>query len=245
METVGLYVPDFESKLMLDTLPNIMPSMPTGEVEKVEAYLRDRNEMVKAGVRRCPSWFQEELMGLDSHLRCWWDAWKGEWIIDRFQNEGIVEGLLRLAETESADFKETLRKSATGLLEKGKYYLTVMHFKPTPELQPDRALIEYLKSCDMQAYSSPAEYIAKKNREADAKAEANKRAGDDGMLARIDELSDKQVHTFVEASQALADGDPIYCHGEDLKFMQGIEDARKKAPPMVMPRAIKRKRKAK
>ncbi len=239
---LSLYIPDFESKLMIDALPNIMPIMPTGEVEKVESYLRDRNEMVKAGMKRCPSWFMEELMELDPHLRCWWDSWKEEWVIDRFQNEGIVEGLLRLAETESADFKSAIRNSATGLLQEGKYYLTVMHFKPEGELQLNRALIQNLRSCDMQRYSSPAEYLAEKRRKADAIEEANKRSGNDVMLSKIDAMTDKQVHTFVEASQALADGDAIHCHGDDAKFMQGIEDARKQAPPMVMPRPIHRKK---
>lgn len=237
------YIPDFESKLMIDTLPNVMPAMHPDDVKEAAGYLRNRAEMVRAGVSRCPSWFQEELMQLDSHLRCWWDVWKEEWVIDRFQNEGVVEGLLRLAENESDDAKKAIRASATGLLEKGKYYLTVMHFKPEGEFQLNRALIEYLKSCDMQAYSSPAEFIAKKNREADAKAASNARAGEDKMLAAIDAVHDPA--TFMAASNAIANDEPICAHGDDLKFMEGIEEARRKAPPIVMPRAIQRKKRIK
>lgn len=240
MHTVGAYVPDFESKLMLDTLPNVMPALPPGEVEKVEKHLRDRNDMVRAGVRRCPTWFQEELMQLDAHLRCWWDAWKEEWVIDRFQNEGTIEGLLRLAESAPEDDRKAIRASATGLLEKGKYYLTVMHFKPDEEFQLNRALIQYLRSCDMQAYASPAEYIAKKQRDADAIAKSNERGADDKMMAAIDSVEDPA--TFIAASNAIATGEPICAHGADLKVMEGIEEARRKSPPMVMPKAIQRKK---
>jgi hypothetical protein len=232
--------PDFESKLLIDVFPNVSPAMHPDECDRIERYLRDRNEMVQCGVRRCPQWFQEELMILDPFLRCWWDAWKEEWVIDRYQSEGTVEGLLRLAETAPADDKAALRKSATGLLEKGRYYLTVMHFKPEGEFQLNRALIEYLKSCDMQAYSSPAEYIAKKRREADAIAASNERAGNDAVLAGIEKVKDPT--NFIAACNAMATGDEIHAHGEDAKFMEGIAEARKKAPPIQMPKAIQRKR---
>lgn len=225
---------------MMDTLPNIMPAMHPDDVDKAQRYLQDRAEMVAAGVKRCPTWFQEELMILDPFLRCWWDAWKEEWVIDRYQSEGTVEGLLRLAADSPAEDKQALRASATGLLEKGRYYLTVLHFKPGGELQLNRALIDMLRRSDMQAYASPAEYIAKKRKEADAIAKANERKADEKMMAAIDSVADPA--TFIAASNALATGEEIHCHGEDAKFMESLEEARRKAPPLTMPQPIQRKR---
>lgn len=216
----------------MDTAPTIVAKWPTSEIDKIEAYLRERAEMVQAGVKRCPEWFLLELMQIDSKLRCWWDAWKEEWVIDRFQSEGIVEGLLRLAETESADVKQSLRESASGLLARGQYYLTIIHFHPTPEMQLDRAFLDMLRSMDMQRYRDPAQYLAEKRRKAEAVEKSNDNAMNDAALAQVDKLSDKQVHEFLEVSRALGTGETITCHGEAEKFMDSIEEARRKGPPM-------------
>lgn len=224
-------VPDFELKLFIDAAANLMPAWSPDDLAVAEAYVRDRSEMVRAGVRRCPPWFQEELHRVDSLLRCWWDAWNNEWVIDRFQDEGIIEGLLRLAETESADVKQSLRDSASGLLEKGYYYLTIMHFAPRDELQLNRALLDMLRSMDMQR-SSPAQIIDDKRRRAAAVAKSNERAGDDKVLEKVDELSDKQVKEFIDVTRALYTGETLVAHGEAAKVMEDIAEARKKGPPL-------------
>lgn len=256
LQTSSSYIPDFESKLFLDTVPNLISQWPTSEIENAERYLRDRAEMVRAGVARCPSWFQEELMRIDSRLRCWWDMSlkedlnsrrvinnqkipgtgkrvpREEWVIDRFQDEGIVEGLLRLSETEPEDVKASIRKSATGLLAKGHYYLTVLRFKPEGEFQLDRKLLDALRASDMQRYKSPAEFIKKRESEAEAKRKSIEADDTAKVLAKVDALSNKQIHEFMEVSRAIATGETITCHGEAEKFMDSIEEARKKTPPI-------------
>jgi hypothetical protein len=81
-----MLVPDFESYLLLSN-KHVLSALPL-ERDKIEKRIRDRAEMVRAGVMRCPSWFQEELNRLDSRSRAWWDAWREEWVLDRLQDEG-------------------------------------------------------------------------------------------------------------------------------------------------------------
>lgn len=226
-----MLIMDYESKLYVDAARKLLPVWSPDDLHLAERYLRERAEMVKAGVVRCPSWFQEELNKIDSRLRCWWDAWKEEWCIDRRQDEGIVEGLLRLSQDESDEYKKSIRDSATGLLENGRYYLTVLHFKPKDEFQLNDKLLASLRQMDMQRYS-PAEYMKQKEAAADAKAKSNDNAATDKVLAAVDELSDKQVHEFLEVSRALGTGETITCHGEAEQFMDSIEEARRKAPPI-------------
>src|SRR5215831_6165988 len=155
-----MLVPDFESKLLLDLAPLV--AIDCGERAKLERHIRERAEMVRTGVGRCPPWFQAELNRLDPHLRAWWNAWTEQWVIDRLQDEGVVERMERVARDEGdADSAQALRASATGLLADGAYYMTILHFTPSPELGLDRQLLEMLERADMQRFS-PQEYIANK-----------------------------------------------------------------------------------
>jgi hypothetical protein len=251
-----MLVPDFESKLFLDAMPNFVPSWSPDDVKHAEHWIRDRAEMVRAGVARCPTWFQEELNKIDSRLRCWWDVSpevvdivtgekrpRNEWVIDRLQDEGVVESLLRLADNEwTPEAKQALRDSATGLLAYGAYYLTVLRFKPHGEFQLNQKLLDALKAADMQQYKSPAEYMMEKRRKADQVEKSNDSAATDKALAVIDDLSDRQVNQFINASRALGTGETIIAHGDDLKMIESIQEARKKAPPLQMPKARKRRK---
>lgn len=82
-----MLVPDFESKLLMELRPHLL-SNPV-ELDKLDVFIRERAEMVRAGVLRCPTWFQEELNKLDSRSRAWWDAWSERWVLDRLQDEGF------------------------------------------------------------------------------------------------------------------------------------------------------------
>lgn len=239
-----MLIPDFESKCFLDALPKIAPSWDVLEVKKAEGFLRERVEMVRAGVLRCPSWFQEELNKIDSRLRCWWDEWTGKWVIDRLQDEGIVEGMLRLAKDQPQDVADSIRASASGMLAEGAYYLTVLQFQPNENFQLDRSLLDALRKADMQRFSSPAEYLTKKREEAAKIEEANKKAGDEKIMAAVDSLSSKRLETFLKVHEAFETGETIIAHGEDAKFLQGIEDARRLAPPLPISKpSIFKKRK--
>lgn len=199
-----MLIPDFDTKLFLDALPKIAPLWDVSEVVKAEQYIRERAEMVRAGVRRCPSWFQEELNALDSRMRAWWDDWRQEWILDRRQDEG--------------------------------FYLTVIRFRPTPDLQLDSKLIEALRANDMQR-QSVAENLAKKNAAAEAQEKANEKAGDEIVAAAVDSLSSKSLETMAKVLTAIQTGETIVAHGDDAKFLQRVEDERKKAPKR--PRKVK------
>jgi hypothetical protein len=87
-----MLVMDYESKIFVDAAKLCLPLWSPDDMVKAERYLRDRAEMVRSGVLRCPEWFQTALNKIDSRLRCWWNAWTEEWIIDRRQDEGIVDG---------------------------------------------------------------------------------------------------------------------------------------------------------
>src|SRR5947207_14437180 len=87
-------VPNFEGKRLLE----ILERLPLDERRQLRSVIRQRAAMVRAGVMRCPTWFQEELNAIDSRLRAWWDAGNQRWIIDRLQDEGIVERLRRMSE---------------------------------------------------------------------------------------------------------------------------------------------------
>lgn len=227
-----MLVLDYESKLYLDAAAKLLPLWSPDDVKYAERHLRARSEMVDAGVRRCPTWFQEELITIDPYLRCWWDAWKEEWVIDRFQSEGVIEGLLRLAEQEPEEYRQSLRKSASGILEKGPYYLTVVHFKQEGEFRLDRHLLDMLRASDLQKFKNPAEYIRQKEAAAEAVLKANDKASDDKMLAAVDSLSNKQIHEFIEVSKVLGTDETLIAHGESAKIMEGIAEARRKGPPM-------------
>ena len=64
------------------------------ELALVEAHLRERQEMCRQGVSRCPTYFQEELTKLDSKMRAWWNSWTEEWVLDRLQEEGFYITIL-------------------------------------------------------------------------------------------------------------------------------------------------------
>jgi hypothetical protein len=223
-----MLVPDFESKILLDIAPKV--AFHPEERAKLERHIRERAEMVRTGVERCPTWFQEELNNLDSRLRAWWNSWTEQWVIDRLQNEGVVERMERVAREEGdTDTAHALRESATGLLADGAYYLTVLHFTPSPSLQLDRHLIAMLRSWDMQRFESPREYAAKK-REAAEKVEAqNERASMDKVMAAVDQLSTKQLENFIAVEEARASGETITARGEDAKFLERAAEDRRKA----------------
>lgn len=221
-----MLVVDYETHLFLKVLPKIAPAWAPIEVKKAEGFLRERAEMVRAGVRRCPTWFQEELNSIESRLRCWWDAWKEEWVIDRLQDEGVVQDTLNLAKVETAENAQALRKSAESF--DGPYYLTIMHFKPGGEFQLDRKLLDALRSSDMQRHVSPAAWQAEQDAKAEKIEAANGKAGTDIALAGVDKLSAKSAETMVKVFDALATGETIIAHGDDAKVLQRVEDERKR-----------------
>jgi hypothetical protein len=221
-------IPDFESKILLDIAPKV--AFHPEERAKLERHIRERAEMVRTGVERCPAWFQEELNSLDPRLRAWWNCWTEQWVIDRLQDEGVVERMERVAREEGDhDTAQGLRESATGLLADGAYYLTVLRFTPSPTLQLDRQLIAMLRSCDMQRFESPQEYVARK-REAAEKVEArNERASMDQVMGAVDQMSTKQLENFIAVEEARASGETITARGEDAKFLERAAEERRKA----------------
>jgi len=85
-----MFYDDFETHALISIHDRVLGTalMDVDEVAKLEARIRDRKEMVRYGVLRCPSWFQEELNRLDSKMRAWWDSWEEKWVLDRLQDEG-------------------------------------------------------------------------------------------------------------------------------------------------------------
>lgn len=91
-----MFYPDYETYGLILIAQKLLgtPQMSAVEMKKLETFIRERNDMVRLGVKRCPSWFMEELLALDSKLRAWWDAWKEEWVIDRLQDEGFYATII-------------------------------------------------------------------------------------------------------------------------------------------------------
>lgn len=87
-----MFYNDFETEALIRIYDKVLgteASMHPDEMRKLEMHIRERREMVRTGVARCPTWFQEELNRLDSKMRAWWDSWKEEWVLDRLQEEGF------------------------------------------------------------------------------------------------------------------------------------------------------------
>ena len=242
-----MLVPDYETKLMLGVLPSVTGN--PGEIAKLHRWVRDRAALVSAGIRRCPTWFQEDLNRLDSKLRCWWDVslkpddtppsypdnlsrkpgkpWN-RWVIDRLQDAAAAEMLERASRYADADDKGSLLASAAALAETGAYYLTVFWFEPSEEWQPDLRLIEYLRANDMTRYS-PAEYRAMKEEASRKVREANEKAGDNKVLAAVDSMSRTQLKQFIEVSDAINTGETIIPYGEDAKALDRMREGTRKA----------------
>src|SRR5436190_2681661 len=212
-------VPDFESKLLLD----ILDRLPLDEQRQLRSVIRQRAAMVRAGVMRCPTWFQEELNAIDSRLRAWWDAVNQRWIIDRLQDEGIVERLRRMSEDGVLD----ARGEATGLLANGPFYLTILQFTPTPELQLDRQLLKMLQKCDMQRFESPSAYLAKQREAAERTQRANDQAATDKVAEAVDSLSSKQIEEFIAVETAIATGETITAHGSSASYLERAQQERR------------------
>lgn len=206
-------VPDFESKLLIDIAPKLA-TLPE-EFDKLQVYVRNRAEMVRRGVLRCPSWFQEELNQLDSRLRCWWDSWQDKWIIDRLQDEGIAEKLRRMSE----DGKIDAYGESTGLLASGPYYLTIMQFTPTPDFPLDRQVIELLRRSDMQRFDA-AEHLKNKREAAEKQQKENDRVATEKVLGVVDQMGAKQMEQFIAVEEAIQNGETITAHGSDLAFLE-------------------------
>jgi hypothetical protein len=92
-----MFYPDYESYCMILVHDRVMGTamIAPDELKLVEAHLRERQEMVRYGVTRCPTWFMEELLKLDGKMRAWWDSWAEQWILDRLQDEGFYITVMR------------------------------------------------------------------------------------------------------------------------------------------------------
>lgn len=241
-----VFFPDHDSKMMLDLLDgavvaqidgrpmHIGRNLPPEEFAFVEEFIRERKAMVESGLRRVPSWFQESLNRAYPDLRAWWDDWRGEWIIDRLQSAATAEALERAAKSSDQATAESLRASAAMLAKTGPYYLTVVKFAPgdcyqgTEEpIDLNRRFIEWLKANDMSRYS-PEEIVAMKEGAAAMQALENEKAAQDGMRAVIDGMSRKEIHEFIEVSKAIQTGEKIIAHGDDEKWLDGINESGRK-----------------
>lgn len=213
-----MFTPDYTSYLALISVDKLLPW--PDEWELFQRWIRERQAMVEAGILRCPPWFQEELTKIDSRLRAWWDSEKDEWVIDRLQDAGIAERLVRAARHEAiAETAESMQKSAATLLDYGNFYCTLIHFKPRPGFQLDQGLLDMLKAADMQAVE-PAEYMAKKQDAAERAQQQNDVQGTDRVKAVIDAMSEKQVQQFLEVSEAIESGETVVAHGPDLRWVE-------------------------
>lgn len=194
-----MFYEDFETKALIAIHDKALGTsmLDVDNMAKLKRHIQDRREMVRMGVMRCPSWFQEELNRLDSKMRAWWDAWEEKWVLDRLQEEG--------------------------------FYLTVIQFKPTPDFQLDRNLLDTLRANDLQRYSDPKEYVRKKREAAALKQKQNEAASDEKVLEAIDGMSSKQIKNFIEVTEAIRTGETITAHGSDLAFLERAQADKQKA----------------
>lgn len=100
-------------------------------------------------------------------------------------------------------------------------------------IQPD--FVDFLRSRDMQAVGAN-EYLRRKRADADKVRESNEKKSTEKVMAAVDSLSSRQISQFVAVERARHTGEKIIHHGEDLKFMEHVEEKQKTepAPPAEM-----------
>lgn len=134
----------------------------------------------------------------------------------------IVDELLKLDSKLRLWWDSWKEEWVIDRLQEENYYLTVMHWHPSPEFPLDLSLIEALKSRDMQR-ETPAEQLARK-REAAAKIrQQNEKAADEKVLEAIDGLSRKQLSEFIEVEQAIQSGEEIRPMGDDRRMIEAAQ----------------------
>ena len=95
--------------------------------------------------------------------------------------------------------------------------------------------------------------LVEKDKVSDATIKANDDASTNKVLAAVDSLSEKRRSDFLAVERARHTGETIIHHGEDLKFMERLEESQKTAPappedlgphcanPGMHPKLLKRK----
>lgn len=112
-----MFFDDFETHALIAIHDKALGTsmLDVDNMSKLKSHIHERKAMVRLGVQRCPTWFQEELNRLDSKMRCWWDAWDEKWVLDRLQEEGFYITVIQFR--PSAEFQldrtliETLKKN--------------------------------------------------------------------------------------------------------------------------------------
>lgn len=162
--------------------------------------IQDRKLAVEAGLRRAPEDKIRQLHAIDPLLRLRWDFEECCWIVER-------------------------------AVEEMRCWLPVVIWKDENKLALplDNRLMEALLSGDMWRFSSPEECLRFKRAAAEKVREQNQRAADEKILEAVDSLGEKRIKNFIEVERALATGETITPHGDDLRFVEHAERETEKA----------------
>src|SRR5262247_1678489 len=168
---------------------------------EVEAWFRTRFEMIQAGLDRVPTWFQKKLHTFDPNLRLRWDI-----------------------PAEHADkLKNVPLRDAYWLLEHYSSFDGCFHACGYWEHPLGERLFEELRKGDLRK-KTPDEHVSEERERAEKQEARNDAEVADQMREVVDSMSSKQIQNFIDVSEAYLAGDTITAHGDDLKFMEHLEE---------------------
>lgn len=166
----------------------------------IEDAVRNRMEIIAAGVMQAPPWFQAELKRIDPCLRARWDCWEYCWVIERYAKP-LHQYLLVLRCRDDENQPVALTD----------------------------ALLAELKEGDTWRFSSPGKYLAFKREKAARQRLRNELMGQDRLRDKVDRMSRKQIREFIDVERAIRTGEKIVAHGPMEKFLEDAHENTRKA----------------
>lgn len=179
--------------------------------------IMQRLEVVRVGLLYRPIHWEAILQKLDPQLRLRIALEQGnKLIIERWPGDDADDGWLKVC-----DWPHDYPKKWPSMAWLTHQQMWVPYGQtPWTPLQ----VVRLLEENDMQRVGAHQHRLNKKAA-AEATRQANDKAGDEKILAAIDSLSSKQIQNFCQVEHAIATGDTVTLHGDDMKRFDFMRQA--------------------
>jgi len=196
-------------------MESVLQGLPLDEQPAYAQKIHDRAQMLRAGATRCEcgwwcstgehetrSCWNKRLQELDSYLRLRWDFQLGYYVVDRYVRPERAWAPVLFWCNEVGE-----PRGLSG------------------------QLLELLRENDMQRVGA-REWLRKKREAAAKKQAALRKAGNEALLAAIEQLSNARVKQFVDVERAIQSGERVILHGSDLRFVERAAMRTPLLPPL-------------
>jgi len=166
---------------------------------RIRRGIMERIQMCEYGRLHAPQWFEKRLHEIDPLLSLRWDFMEQCFVVDRWTRSERCWHTVLVWKDEN-----------------GPKHL-------------DNSLIQTLHDGDTWRFKDWKEYLRYKHAQSAKKRAANRQASEDKMGAVIDNMSNSQIHNFMEVERALMTGETVVCHGATEKGFEHMHQGAMKA----------------